>query len=433
MTKRFTGLKRKIINQRAKIAIIGLGYVGLPLAVEFAEAGFKVVGLELSEEKVKKLRAGKSYISDVPSVQVKSLIRAKRLVPSTCYSALDDSDIVIVCVPTPLNRTKDPDMSYILSALEKSKPHIKPGVLMVLESTTYPGTTDEVIRPVLERKNFKVGKDFFLCFSPERIDPANRQFKTSDIPKVVGGTTSNCTKLYSQIIDEVHPVSSTQVAEMAKLIENTFRIVNIGLVNELAIISHRLGVDVWEAIHAASTKPFGYMPFFPGPGIGGHCIGIDPVYLSWKARIHGAETRFIDLASRTNAGMPEYVVKRITQALNDTGQSLRKSNILILGISYKRDVDDMRESPALEIISHLKEGGARVEYHDPFVNKLEYNGYKMRSVALSAAQIRKSDLILILTDHTDVDYEKVVENASLIFDTRNALKIFKRRSKIVRL
>lgn len=437
MSRAYEKLILKIENKKAHIAVVGLGYVGLPLAVEFAKAGFTVSGIELNKERIKALKSGKSYILDVPTREIKPLIQNRCLRPTSSYEILKKVDAVIVCVPTPLNRTRDPDMSYIFSVSKKIKQYIHREMLIILESTTYPGTTDEVIRPELESNNFEVGKDFFLCFSPERIDPANPKYKASEIAKVVGGTTSQCTKLgallYSQIIDEVHPVSTTRVAEMTKLIENTFRIVNIGLVNELAIISHRLGVDVWEAIRAASTKPFGFMPFYPGPGIGGHCIGVDPIYLSWKARVHGAETRFIDLASRTSGGMPEYCVKRVSQTLNDHRKSLRGSQILILGVSYKKNVDDMRESPALEIIEHLTKQGASVKYHDPYVPKLSFNGFKLKSVPLTSSAIRKSDLILILTDHSTVDYEKVVKHSRLIFDTRNALSDFRKRSKIVKL
>jgi len=437
MNKCFEQLKKKIASHRAHIAIVGLGYVGLPLAVEFAKAGFRVTGIDLDSRKIKAISAARSYILDVPTRELAPLVRSKRLRATSDYQVLRQADAVIVCVPTPLNRAKDPDMSFILAVKDQLKKYIHRGMLVILESTTYPGTTDEVIRPELESASLKTGRDFFLCFSPERVDPSNPQFKTADITKVVGGTTRFCTDLgfllYSQVIRRVHPVASTRAAEMTKLIENTFRIVNIGLVNELAIISNRLGIDVWEAIDAASTKPFGYMPFYPGPGIGGHCIGIDPLYLSWKARVHGGEAKFIDLASRTNGGMPEYVVKRVSQLLNERRKSLRASRILVLGVSYKKDVDDTRESPAFEILEELIKQGAEVRYYDPFVPSLDHNSMSLRSVALTKKEIRSADLILIITNHSKVDYKFMVTHAKLIFDTRNALKGFASRSKIVKL
>jgi len=430
-------LKKKILDHEARIAVIGLGYVGLPLAVEFARAGFRVLGIDRDERKVATLQKGKSYILDVSSKETAAAVKAGRLKASLGYDALKQADIAIVCVPTPLNRTKDPDMSYINAAKDELKKRLRRGMLIVLESTTYPGTTDEVIRPALEEGGLRAGEDFFLCFSPERIDPANPEFRAADIPKVVGGTTPLCTELggllYSRIIREVHRVSSTRVAEMAKLIENTFRIVNIGLVNELAVVSQRLGIDIWEAIEAASTKPFGYMPFYPGPGIGGHCIGVDPVYLSWKAKVHGGETHFIDLASRINSEMPQNVVGRVSEILNRAGRPLKLSRILILGVSYKKDVDDLRESPALEIIELLRDHGARVSYHDPFVPRLALDAHALRSVPLTRAAVRRSDLVLIVTNHSSVDYEFLFREARLIFDTRNAMKEFTPSPKVVKL
>ncbi len=437
MNGHFQRLKTKIEKHQAHLAIVGLGYVGLPLAVEFAKAGFTVTGIDLDKRKIKALSKRQSYILDVPTRELAPLIQKKRFQATSNYDVLKKVDAVIVCVPTPLNRAKDPDMSFILSVKDQLKKHIHPGMLVILESTTYPGTTDEVVRPELESSSRKVGRDFFLCFSPERIDPSNPNFKTPDITKVVGGTTPFCTELgtllYSQVVRQVHSVTTTRVAEMTKLIENTFRIVNIGLVNELAIISNRLGIDVWEAIDAASTKPFGYMPFYPGPGIGGHCIGIDPIYLSWKARVHGGEAKFIDLASRTNGGLPEYVVKRALQILNSHRKSLRGSRVLVVGLAYKKDVDDTRESPAFEILEELHKQGASLQYHDPFVPNFSYNSMHLRSVPLTKSIVKGADLVLIVTNHSQIDYKFLVKEAKLIFDTRNALKGFPRQSKIIKL
>jgi UDP-N-acetyl-D-glucosamine dehydrogenase len=433
----YTDLKSKIQSRNLSVVVVGLGYVGLPLAVEFAHAGYQVTGLDLSEDRVKKINEGISYIGDVPSEELKEQVQLKKLAATTQASILNNTDVVVVCVPTPLNRTKEPDMSYIAAVTDELAKHMRPGMLIVLESTTYPGTTDEVIRPKLEEGKLKAGKDFFLCFSPERIDPSNPKYKAKDIPKVVGGTTEKCTELgkafYSHAIQEVHGVSSTRVAEMTKLIENTFRIVNIGLVNELAVISEKLGIDIWEAIDAASTKPFGYMPFYPGPGIGGHCIGIDPIYLSWKARMHGGETHFIDLASDINQGMPEYVVKRVAGILNQHKIPLSESKILIIGVAYKKDVADTRESPALDVIELLNQEGAKVNYHDPYVSELVYDDVKLKSQDLSDIHIKVADLVLILTNHSDINYESLANRAKLIFDTRNVLNSHKDKPNIHRL
>ncbi|MDD5085338.1 MAG: nucleotide sugar dehydrogenase [Candidatus Omnitrophica bacterium] len=435
----YEGLKRKILSKKAMVSIVGQGYVGLPLACEFARAGFKTAGIDLSSRKVEMINRGRSPVLDVKDEEIAELVlKKKRLHASTGYDSLRDSDVIIICVPTPLNKARDPDISFIVSATKEVAKRIRRGQLVVLESTTYPGTTEELILPELSRKSFKAGRDFFLCFSPERIDPGNRKYRVANIPKVVGGVTKNCTELgclfYGAIIEEVIPVSSTRVAEMSKLLENTFRIVNIGLINELAIVASRLGVNIWEAVRAAATKPFGYMPFYPGPGIGGHCIGVDPLYLSWKARVLGAEIRFIELANRMNVEMPSYVVERSTYALNSVGKSINGAKVLVLGVAYKRDVDDIRESPALEIISGLKKLGAHVYYHDPHVPELRINGTGLHSVALSPSHLRGYDLVLIVTDHSSVDYKVVFRSSRLILDTRNALGDIKgSRKKIVTL
>ncbi|HWI20281.1 MAG TPA: nucleotide sugar dehydrogenase, partial [Vicinamibacterales bacterium] len=367
----FDLLAEKIRNHTAHVGVVGLGYVGLPLAVEFAKVGFKVTGIDLAESKVDMLNRGESYIQDVPTAEVAELVKAGRLRATTDFAVVRELDTVNICVPTPLSKTKDPDMSYIESATEEIVKNFHAGVLVILESTTYPGTTDEFVRPKLERGGLKVGEDFFLCFSPERVDPGNPQFQTKNIPKVVGGTTPNCSEagrlFYSQALETVVPVSSTQAAETAKLLENTFRMINIGLVNELAIMCERMGINVWEVIDAAATKPFGFMPFYPGPGLGGHCIPIDPFYLSWKSKQAGIEARFIELAGYINGQMPHFVVDKIQNALNDQMKPLKGSHVHVMGVAYKRDIDDMRESPALDIIHLLMQRGSKVTYEDPYV------------------------------------------------------------------
>ena len=371
---------QKIRSKKAKIAIVGLGYVGLPLAVGFAKKGFTVFGIDVDATRVSKIRKGESYILDISSEALRRVIREETLIPTQSYQEVRSSDIVIICVPTPLRKTKDPDLSFIISAVQSLAPFVHRGQLLILESTTYPGTTEEVILPLLESKGLKAGKDFCLCFSPERVDPGNPKYHTENIPKVVGGITKECSALgklfYEQLIQEVITVSSPRVAEMVKLLENTFRGVNIALVNELALMCHHLHINVWEVIEAAKTKPFGFMPFYPGPGLGGHCIPIDPIYLLWKARLHGFEVRFIELATQVNSYMPKHVTERTAEILNDAKKPLQGSRVLILGVSYKRNVHDTRESPALEIIHHLKERGAKVFYHDPYVPvlKLEEGG-----------------------------------------------------------
>jgi len=433
----FSELKAKIQSKKVNIGIIGQGYVGLPLAVEFAKAGFSVTGFDTDEKKVSGINKGISHILDVPSEVVKSLVTADKLKATTNIKLLNKMDAIIICVPTPLRKTKEPDISFILSATEAIAKNVRRDQLIILESTTYPGTTEEVIMPELIKDGLKIGKDIFLAFSPERVDPGNPKYKTKDITKIVGGVTEKCTELayllYSQIIKEVIKVSSTRSAEMVKLLENTFRIVNIGLINEMALLCNKLGVDVWEIINAAKTKPFGFMPFYPGPGVGGHCIGIDPLYLSWKARSHGFETRFIDLASEINSYMPHYVVDKVITALNEKKKSLKGSRILILGVTYKKDINDVRESPALEIINSLIEKEAIVEYYDPLVPILEIQDKKIESIKLTKENITSYDCTVIITDHSMLDYRLIVDNARLIVDTRNALREFKGCKNIVRL
>jgi UDP-N-acetyl-D-glucosamine dehydrogenase len=417
-------LKEKIDRRQAKVGVIGLGYVGLPLAVEFAKAGFDVTGFDVDASKVAEINGGRSYILDVKGEDVAESVKAGRLRATTEMSKLAEMDAVDICVPTPLRKTKDPDMSFVQSAAEEIARYIHPGMLIVLESTTYPGTTAEVLQPMFEATGLKVGQDFFLAFSPERVDPANVKYNTRNTPKVVGGTTPACsevaTALYSSAVDTVVPVSSTQVAEMVKLLENTFRAVNIGLVNEIALMAHRMNIDVWEVIDAARTKPFGFMPFYPGPGLGGHCIPIDPFYLSWKARQSGFECRFIELAGHVNGSMPEYVVDRIGEALNTRKQAVNGARIHLMGVAYKKDVSDMRESPALDILELLHRRGAQLSYTDPYVPELHHGDLCLRSIP--EAQIDGVDGVVICTDHRVFDYAAMPARFPLIVDTRNALK-----------
>ncbi len=418
------------------MSVIGLGYVGLPLAVEFAQAGFRVTGIDVDSRRVKHLQRGVSYIQDVPTRDVRALVKSGRLMATTDFGALRSVDAVNVCVPTPLSKQRDPDVSYIVAAAQQVKKHLHRGMLIILESTTYPGTTDELILPLLEETGMKVGKDFFLAFSPERVDPGNPRFNTRNIPKVVGGVTPVCTevavRLYRQRLERVVPVGSPQVAEMVKLLENTFRSVNIALVNELALMCARLKIDVWEVIDAAATKPFGFMPFFPGPGLGGHCIPIDPFYLSWKARASGFEARFIELAGYINGQMPDHVVTLVMDGLNRIGRPVRGSRVLVLGVAYKSEIDDTRESPSLDIMEKLREHGARIEYSDPFVPTLEFAGRRMKSTPLTPAQLRRFDCVVIATAHKSFPYRDVVRYAKAVVDTRNALR-GRRSPKIVRL
>ena len=420
-------LDRKIQERTASIAVIGLGYVGLPLAVELAMAGFTVIGIEKNEEKAEAVNRGETYIPDVSAEEIREAVEAGRLRATTDFSVVADCDIVNICVPTPLNKTRDPDISYIVAALEEGvTPNVHPGMLVLLESTTYPGTTEEVMGPAVTETGLKVGEDVFVAFSAERVDPGNPTFQTGNIPKVVGGLTASCTELacsfYRTFLDKVFPVSTSAVAETVKIHENTFRSVNIALVNELAIMCDRLGIDVWEVIDGASTKPFGFMPFYPGPGIGGHCIPIDPYYLSWKARSVGFEARFITLAGDVNSYMPRHVVQKAGDALNSAGKSIRGSKILILGVAYKKDIDDDRESPAADIINMLVEKGANVTYSDPYIPRFDTGQTTFDGLELSAKVLGEADLVLIVTDHSNVDYDVVLKESKLILDTRNAIK-----------
>ncbi len=414
----------KIRSRSARVGVVGLGYVGLPLAVEFAKAGFHVTGIDVSSRKVDQINTGVSYVQDIPSPEVRRLVDKGLLHATTEFSAVAELDTINIAVPTPLRKTKDPDMSFVVSAAQAVARHIHPGLLIILESTTYPGTTEELLLPMFENSGLKAGRDFFLCFSPERVDPGNPKFQTRNIPKVVGGITPACTEagaaFYSMALETVVPVSNTVVAEMVKLLENTFRMINIGLVNELAVMCHRMNINVWEVIDAAATKPFGFMPFYPGPGLGGHCIPIDPFYLSWKSKQAGIEARFIELAGHINGDMPRYVVSRIQDALNDRALPLRNSRIHVLGVAYKRDIDDVRESPALDVIHLLLQRGASVSFSDPYVPELRLDSLTLHSQPLDAAS--SCDCAVILTDHRAFDYDALVRAAPLIFDTRNALR-----------
>jgi len=436
-----------IKNKQARIGVIGLGYVGLPLVVEFAANGFKGYGFEVDAEKARKINAGTSYIGDVPSESVKKLVDEKLLEATTDFQHLRECDAIIICVPTPLRKTKEPDVSYILAAAEQIQKTLRRGQLIILESTTYPGTTDEVLLPMFEETGLKLDQDFLLAFSPERVDPGNPHFLTHNIPKVVGGVTPDSTEvaahLYSQVVKDVHAVTSARVAEAAKLLENTFRAVNIGMANEMARLCYALNIDTWEVIRAAATKPFGFMAFYPGPGIGGHCIPLDPHYLSWKARQHGFDSRFISLAEEVNSRMPEHVVQLVADGLNDDRKAMKGSNVLLLGVAYKKDVNDVRESPALSIIDRLRAKGANVKYHDPFVPEVRFDdahtdaiGEPLASVSLTNEELEGADCIIIVTDHSEIDYKRVCSQASLIVDTRNALNGDVRReshARVIRL
>ena len=419
-------LANRLARKQARVGVIGLGYVGLPLAVEFAKAGLRVSGIDIDTRRVEQVNRGQSYVPDVPNEDIQRLVHEKRFHGTSSLARLGELDAIIICVPTPLRKTREPDISYIVSAAQEIANSLRKGQLIVLESTTYPGTTDEVILPMLERGGLKVGRDFSLAFSPERIDPGNTSYTTRTIPKVIGGITPVCRQLtvllYRQIITRVVPVSSTRAAEMVKLLENTFRAVNIGLVNEIALICHRLELDVWEVIEAAKTKPFGFMAFYPGPGIGGHCIPSDPIYLAWKMRAQGFEARFIELADQMNRYMPHYVVDRTAAALNARRKALNGARVLLLGLAYKPDVNDTRDSPAFDVARELCERGAEVVYHDPYVPQAEINGRVVRSVPLSVQQLKQADCVIVLTNHTRVDYELILRHAPLIMDTRNQYK-----------
>jgi UDP-N-acetyl-D-glucosamine dehydrogenase len=427
-----------ITKKQTRVAVIGLGYVGLPLAVEFARAGFHVTGFDVVQSKVDAVNRGENYIPDIADEVLADLVRRGLLAASGDFSLLAGQDAVSICVPTPLSKTGDPDLSYILSALKEVKQYLHPGQMIVLESTTYPGTTEEVMLPELQESGLQVGVDFYLAFSPERIDPGNKTYGTHNTPKVIGGVTPACSEiigaLYSQVIQKVIPVSSPRAAEMVKLLENTFRSINIGLVNELAIICNLLKIDIWEVIEAASSKPFGYMPFHPGPGLGGHCIPIDPSYLSWKLRSLNYRTKFIELAVDINLGMPAYVVQKVVDALNDAGKPVKNANLLILGVSYKRDIDDVRESPAFDIIKLLREKGGNVTYHDPYVPTFLHDGVSMQSVELTEKVLAGQDCVVIVTDHSCIDYRWVANHCRLIMDSRNATKgIHAASARIVKL
>ncbi len=423
-------LLAKIESRRARTGVVGLGYVGLPLAVELARGGFHATGIDLDDRKVTAVMEGRSYIPDVPTSDIANLREAGTLDATTDFSIVRELDTVNICVPTPLRKTKDPDMSYIVSAVEAIAKHLHPGMLVILESTTYPGTTDEVVQPLLEETGLKAGVDFFLAFSPERVDPGNPTFQTHNVPKVVGGLTPDCARLacalYAPAIETLVPVGSTRVAEMVKLLENTFRAVNIGLVNELALMCDKMNIDVWEVVDAARTKPFGFMAFYPGPGLGGHCIPIDPFYLSWKAKQTGFEPRFIELAGHVNASMPHYVVDKVADALNERRKSINGSNILVAGVAYKRDIDDLRESPALDVMGLLHTKGATIAYADPYVPEVharEWAGqHDLRAVPLTRASVAEYDCVVIVTDHKAFDYDMIVAEADVVVDTRNAIK-----------
>lgn len=419
-------LEERILSKQVRVGIVGLGYVGLPLAMEFTNSGFQVVGIDVSQEKVNLLNSGVNYVLDVRDEDLKTALEKGLFKATTDYSVIKGLDAVSICVPTPLRKTKDPDVSYIVSAVDEISKFVHRDFVVILESTTYPGTTRELVLPRLEKGGLKAGKDFFLAFSPERVDPGNPIYKTRNTPKVVGGITPECTRiagiLYEQIIDTVVPVSSTEAAEMVKLLENTFRSINIGLANEMAIMCDRLGVDVWEIIEAAGTKPFGFMKFYPGPGLGGHCIPIDPFYLSWKMKLLNYNAKFIELAGEVNSAMPEYVVDIVAEGLNRNRKAINGSKILIVGVAYKKDIDDTRESPALDVIKLLEDKGAKIQYHDPYVRELALGERKLKSVPLTAAEVASYDAVVIITNHSNVDYELIRKNAQVVIDTRNAIE-----------
>lgn len=419
------------------VGVIGLGYVGLPLLVELAKSGFHAVGIDIDRAKVDAINQGISYIDDVNETDFQHLVKSGSISATTDWDIIKDLDAISICVPTPLRKTKDPDISFIVNTVEHIAPRLRSGQIIILESTTYPGTTEELLLPAFIKSGLKVGEDFFLAFSPERVDPGNAKFHTKNTPKIVGGCTPECgrkaTEYYAQVFDEVVPVSSARCAEMVKLLENTFRSVNIGLVNEVAVMCDKLGLNVWEVIEAAATKPFGFMAFFPGPGLGGHCIPIDPHYLSWKLKALNYNARFIELASEINSHMPEFVVDKVMRALNDAEKSVKGSRILMVGVAYKADVNDVRESPALDIISLLEKLGASVDYHDPHVAELHEHGLDMKSVELTVDRLSNADCVIVTTHHSRIDFNSVASNSKLIIDTRNALKGIATRAKVVLL
>jgi UDP-N-acetyl-D-glucosamine dehydrogenase len=432
-------LLEKIANRSARIGVIGLGYVGLPLVVEFGESGFLSTGFEVDPRKADALNRGESYIPDVPTAHVEALVKAGKLRATTNFRELEEQDIIIICVPTPLRKTKDPDVSYILAASEKIQATLRAGQLIILESTTYPGTTDEVLKPMFDAKGFAIDQDYFLAFSPERVDPGNEKFNTKNITKVVGGVTADSADVaaaaYGAIVNTVHRVTSARVAEACKLLENTFRAVNIGMANELALLCDTLGIDTWEVIAAAATKPFGFMAFYPGPGIGGHCIPLDPHYLSWKARMHGFEARFISLAEEVNSKMPDHVIDLVTRGLNQQRKAVNGSKVVVLGVAYKRDIDDMRESPALGIIEKLQALGAEVSFCDPHVDRVHFEDRNewMSGVPLTEELIKAADCAIIVTDHRKFDYPWIADRAKLVVDTRNATRPLGKLENVIRL
>ena len=429
-------LEAKIRAKTARFGVIGLGYVGLPLGLTLSDAGFNVTGIDIDTNRVDAIAAGRSYITDVSDKELQNAIAEKRFRATTDLSEIRNLDAVSICVPTPLRKTKDPDMSYVISAADAIARELRPGQLIILESTTYPGTTEELVLPTLEAGGLRVGEDFFLAYSPERVDPGNGKYATKDIPKVVGGTTPQCVNLaamlYGSAMKEIVPVSSTRVAEMVKLLENTFRSVNIALVNEIALMCSHMKIDVWEVIKGASSKPFGFMPFYPGPGLGGHCIPIDPLYLEWKSKIDGFESRFIGLADKVNSGMPRFVVTKAMELLNERGKAMRGSRVHVLGVTYKKDISDSRESPALEVIKLLSGLGADVTYSDPYVPSLRLEGRSLAAVNPGREALAACDLAMIITNHSAFDYAEIIRNAPLVFDTRNATNGMKAKN-LVRL
>ncbi|MFA5356559.1 MAG: nucleotide sugar dehydrogenase [Candidatus Omnitrophota bacterium] len=436
MSKFTIEFNKKIRRKELRIAVVGLGYVGLPLAVEFARRGFQVFGIEIDKGRLSHIRKKESYISDVPTKDLKAVLNSDRFSAGGDFGVLKDADIVIICVPTPLKRKYHPDISYIKQAVNSIGDNLKKGALIVLESTTYPGTTDEVIRPILEDKGLECGRDFYLAFSPERIDPGNAKYPVHKIPKIVGGVTPEATELtkavYSRVIKKVVPVSSAKVAEVAKLLENTFRLINIGLIDELAMMAKQMKIDIWEVIEAAKTKPFGFMPFYPGPGVGGHCIPKDPLYLYWKARHHGFKSKFIKLASDIITYMPEYVTERVIELLKKNGRPADKAKVLVIGVTYKKDIKDLRKSPSLDIIDFFRKKGVAVSYYDPIIPYLKFNHTNMKSIKPGKRELSRFDCVVLATDHSRLDYKFILNNSRMVFDTRNAYKGFK-DERIVRL
>jgi len=430
---------KKLETKDVRFGVVGLGYVGLPLAVEFANENFKVTGIDIDESKVNKLKNGKNYISDVNDDELKRAVKNGYIKATTDFSVIKDLDFISICVPTPLNKLKDPDMSFIQNSMTEITKYLHKDLIIVLESTTYPGTTKEFLLPILEKTGLKVGKDIYLAFSPERVDPGNKIYKTKNTPKVLGGITSKCTeyskKVYDQVFDKVVPVSSAETAEMTKLLENTFRMINIGLVNEMVMVCDKLGVDVWEVIDAAATKPFGFMKFYPGPGLGGHCIPIDPHYLSWKMKSLNYKIRFIDLAAEINTAMPEYVIQNVSNGLNHHKKSINGSSVLLIGMAYKKNIEDLRESPSIDIYNLLVEKGAKVNYHDPYCPIVKVDGNsELKSKKLTEKLLQNSDVVVITTDHSNIDYQFIVDNAKLVVDTRNVTKKLKHtKNKVLKL